>query len=129
MNRFILLLLLGAFVAAIFGDDPKPSESAAIAEDDSNKDGDIEAKGDFSVAWSGPQMWVCRGRLRRRRRYACHPPGRHHYKKRNDVQEESNPEFLDEAEANFFLRRHKRNHISEECCHEGCYWEEILEYC
>ncbi|XP_022085226.1 uncharacterized protein LOC110976349 [Acanthaster planci] len=122
MNRFILLLLLGAFVAAIFGDGPKLSESTAI-------DSDIEAKGDFSVADNGPKLWVCQGNVTNTLKNVCTHTGRPHSDTRDDVQEENNPEFLDEADANFFLRQQNSKQISEECCHEGCYWEEVLEYC
>ncbi|XP_038046591.1 uncharacterized protein LOC119720809 [Patiria miniata] len=38
--------------------------------------------------------------------------------------------FLKSDEANNFLKRGvEKRSLSEECCHEGCYYEEVYELC
>ncbi|XP_038063430.1 uncharacterized protein LOC119734158 [Patiria miniata] len=80
----------------------------------------------IKIAWSGPRFRVCGSTIHSWSRFVCHPSGLIHHKRDND-------EFLSAGEANTFLTSDSddvgKRGLHEECCHEGCWWEEILEHC
>jgi len=83
----------------------------------------------YEVGRRSIQFRVCGGVLRSYFGYAC---GYRKRRKRNAISE-ADEIVLKEQRANRFLSTHhvtKRSfNVVEECCVEGCVWEEIFEYC
>ncbi|XP_022084271.1 uncharacterized protein LOC110975792 [Acanthaster planci] len=117
MTRWIVALVLCACVAVTLADKtPSTASCEALAAQ-------ISTEG--KKRWDGPSHTFCGEDLNERRNAYCNcqvVPR----KRELDLSE-----FLPSGKANAFLsgRRITKRSLSEECCHEGCYWEEIEEVC
>ncbi|XP_038045306.1 uncharacterized protein LOC119719907 [Patiria miniata] len=117
MTRWIVALLLCACVAVALADKaPSAATCEALA---------ATVKAEGKKRWDGPAHTFCGETLTEKANAYCHcqvvPRKR----------ELELSEFLTPVKANSFLsgRNIAKRSLTEECCHEGCYWEEIEEVC
>ncbi|XP_071788750.1 uncharacterized protein [Asterias amurensis] len=118
MNRCMtaLLLLSICLVVSISGTELSVASCQQLAD---------QVKSEGKKRWEGPIHTFCGETLTEKKTAYCQC-GLVPRKRELEMSE-----FLNRGKANGFLsaRNVQKRGLTEECCNEGCYWEEIEETC